>query len=284
MFHRKTTDRNNDISTVIIQGISVSILFVIIVALVIAALFMFNTKGEFVKALNGEIRLSASFYISAVLVIFVSSILFTPFSFGISNYFINLKTKTAHFSQIFYLFKDPRLMFRAIIMNTLKKLIINFYRIATLILAVLAECGIFVVSIAVSGENIFDYEHNFLESAAEFITHDTFFIAVTVLEWCIVLIVFIVINMRYIMCKYALIRYPSLGVVECIRIAEFSIRGKIMKTVLFYIRYISKYIFTFLTMGLSNTVIRNSNRDSFSTYAVDVVENGIVAYYMKRSC
>ena len=242
--HLYKSNKSNDINTAIIQGISVSIVFVIIVALIIVAMFMFNTKGEFVKALNGEIELSLSFYIGAITVIFVSSILFTPFSFGISNFFINSKSGTAHFSQIFYLFKMPRLLFKAIFMNSLKKLIINLYRIIVFIIAVLAECGVFVISIAISGENIFDYEHNFLESVSQFITHDTFFIALTIIEWCIVLAVFIVLKMRFILCKYALIRFPALTIIETIRVGEFSIRGRIFKTMLFYIKYVSIYIFT----------------------------------------
>ena len=286
MAHKKhiyKLNKSNDINTAIIQGISVSIVFVIIVALIIVAMFMFNTKGEFVKALNGEIKLSLSFYIGAITVIFVSSILFTPFSFGISNFFINSKTETAHFSQIFYLFKTPRLLFKAIFMNSLKKLIINLYRIIVLIIAVLAECGVFVISIAISGENIFDYEHNFLESVSQFITHDTFFIVLTIIEWCVVLAVFIILKMRFILCKYALIRFPALTIIETIRVGEFSIRGRIFKTMLFYIKYVSIYIFTFLTMGLSKAVIHNKNRDSFSTYAVRIVEMGIEEYYAHRS-
>lgn len=286
MAHKKhiyKLNKSNDINTAIIQGISVSIVFVIIVALIIVAMFMFNTKGEFVKALNGEIKLSLSFYIGAITVIFVSSILFTPFSFGISNFFINSKTETAHFSQIFYLFKTPRLLFKAIFMNSLKKLIINLYRIIVLIIAVLAECGVFVISIAISGENIFDYEHNFLESVSQFITHDTFFIVLTIIEWCVVLAVFIILKMRFILCKYALIRFPALTIIETIRVGKFSIRGRIFKTMLFYIKYVSIYIFTFLTMGLSKAVIHNKNRDSFSTYAVRIVEMGIEEYYAHRS-
>lgn len=278
------TDQNSDISTVIIRGISVALAFVITVMLIIVALFMFNTKGEFVKALNGEIQLTLSFYISAVSVIFVSSLLFTPFSFGISNYFINSKSNSAKFSQIFYLFKNPRLLIKAIFMNTLKKIIINLYRVILLVVAVLAECGVFVISIVLSGENIFDYEETFFESAAEFITHDTFFIALTVTEWCIVIVIFAMINLRFTMCKYALICFPSLNITEALKIGVFSINGRILKTAAFWIKYISIYIFTFLTLGLSKDVIRNSNRDSFSTYAVRVVKNGIEAYYMKRSC
>lgn len=174
-----------------------SIIFVIIVALIIVAMFMFNTKSEFVKALNGEIELISFILHRSNYRYFCLINLFTPFSFGISNFFINSKSGTAHFSQIFYLFKMPRLLFKAIFMNSLKKLIINLYRIIVFIIAVLAECGVFVISIAISGENIFDYEHNFLESVSQFITHDTFFIALTIIEWCIVLAVFIVLKAFY---------------------------------------------------------------------------------------
>ena len=280
---KKSISSNNDMSTVMIKGISVIIIFFFIFLIIIVALFMFNTKGEFVKALNGQIKPSLSFYVTTLIVLLVSSVLFTPFSFGISNYFINSKVGTGNFSQVFYLFKNPRLMFKAVIMNTLKNTIINFYRVITLVFALLAECGVFVISVAISGENIFDYEQNFLPSVAQFITHNTFFIILTVIEWCIVLMIFIILKMRYIMCKYALIRFPQLKIIETLRVGEFAIRGKILRTILFYIKYISIYIFTFLTMGLSKAVIRNKNRDSFSTYAVRVVESGIEGYYNRRS-
>ncbi len=284
MSSRKIHGFENDISTVIIKGISVLIVFVLIIVLIIVALFMFNTKGEFVKALNGQIRPSLSFYVTTVIVLLISSVLFTPFSFGISYYFINSKSGDGKFTQVFYLFKQPRLLFKAILMNTIKNTIINFYRVITLVFALLAECGVFVISVAVSGENIFDYEQNFLPSVAQFITHNTFFIVLTIIEWCIVLIIFVALKMRYIMCKYALIRYPQLKIIETLRVGEFAIRGKILKTVLFYIKYISIYIFTFLTIGLSKAIIRNKSRSSFSTYAVHVVESGIENYYNRRSC
>ncbi len=274
----KTNGQNDDINVVILRGISVSIVFGLAVLLIIAALFMFNTRGEFVGALNGEIRPSLSFYLYAVAVVFVSSILFTPFSFGISYYFINAQAGRGRFLQVFYMFSKPRLMLRAVLMNALKKLILSFWRLLTLIAAVIAECGVFVISVELAGENIFDYEQDFLSHVALFITHDRFFITLTVIEWCVVLVIFIMLNFRFIMCKYALLRYPSLGAVETIRVGVFSIRGKLLKTALFYLKYLSIYIFTFITMGRAKV-----RRDSFSGYAVSVVEKGIEGYYSKRS-
>ena len=273
----------SDISTAIIRGIAFAIAFGLLVLLVIAALFMFNTRGEFVKALRGEVKISLSFYLSTLIVIVVSSILFTPFSFGISYYFINSKAGTGKFSQVFYLFRRPSLMLRAIAVNTLKKILLNLWRVVILAFAVLAECGVFAISIALSGENIFEYESDFLAGAAQYVTHDTFFIALTIAEWCIVLLLLIYCNMRYMMCKYALIRFPQLRVIEAIRVGVFSIRGRVFKTYMFYLGYIAYCIFTFITMGLNAAASKAGSHDTFSTYAVRIVENGIEAYYLKRS-
>ena len=168
-------------------------------------------------------------------------------------------------------------------MNILKKLIINLYRIIVLIIAVLAECGVFVISIAISGENIFDYEHNFLESVSQFITHDTFFIVLTIIEWCIVLAIFVIIKMRFILCKYALLRFPTLKIIETIRVGEFSIRGRIFKTILFYIKYISIYIFTFLTMGLAKSHNPQQKPRQLFNLCCKGCRDGIEAYYAHRS-
>lgn len=274
-------NRKNDINIVIVHGISVFIIFALIVAVVIAAVFMFSTKGEFVSVLRGEIKLNLSFYIWTLVVIFVSSVLYTPFSFGISNYFINSKAGTGEFSQIFYLFKNPHLMLKAVSMSVITKIIINLYRIFILVVAVVAECGLFVISIIISGENIFDYEKDFLEYVMQFITGNEFFIILTVIEWCIVIVMLMTVKMRFILCKYALIRFPELHVIESVKIGCHSISGKIGKTFLFYIKYLSLYIVTFITFGLSGGIIKNRERESFSTYAVRIVERGRESYYGK---
>ena len=274
--------KQENINTVIIKGISVSIVFFVSVVIIIAAMFLFSIEGEFLGLLSGRVNLSLTFYISTVAVIIFSSLMFTPFSFGISYYFINSKAGTGSFLQIFYLFKRPRLMFKAIAMNTVKKLIINIYKVVTLILAVVAECGIFVISIVVSGENIFDYENNFFESVISFMSNSEFFIILTIIEWALVICTFFYFKIKFIICKYVLIANPAVGPIEAVRIGKFAISGLVFKTVLFYLKYLSIYIFTFITLGLSDAVDKNKTRESFSTYALRVASNGISAYYERR--
>lgn len=269
----------NNVNSAIIKAITVVILFASVVFIIIAALFMFATNGEFVKAFSGKISLSPSFYISTVAVILFSAVLFTPFSFGISYYLINSKSDTGRFSQIFYLFKSPKDLFKAIVMNFIKQLLVNLWRLLILLIAVITECAIFVLSVTLSGDNIFNYEKDFFHNVAIFITRDKFFIVLTVIEWCIVLIIFLIIKIKYILSKYALIRFPELAPLEAVRIASFSIRGKLAKTVLFYLKYLSIYVVTFLTGGFALPRLHNS----FSTYAIDVVEKGRDAYYEYRS-
>lgn len=273
-------NKNDDINTTIVRGISVSLLFVIAVAVIIGAIYMYSTRGEFVNASKDGLSPDISFYIWTLAVIFVSSILYTPISFGISNYFINAKAGKGNFRQVFYLFKSPLLLLKAVVMSALRQIIINIGRFMILLVALVAECGLFVISAFLSGENIFIYEKDFLQNVMDFITSNDFFIILTVIEWCVVLVFFFWLKMRYIMCKYALIRFPELTVIEAIRIGRYSISGRLGKTFFFYIKYLSLYIVTFLTFGLSGAVIKNRTRDSFSTYAVRTVERGREAYYL----
>ena len=268
------------INNSIFNGISFAVLFNAIVLLVIAALFLFSTKGEFIKAFTGEISLSPSFYISTVSVILVSSVMYTPFSYGISYYFINSKSDNGRFSQIFYLFKTPRLLLKAVLVNSVRQILLGLWRVFILASAVLLECSLFVITVTLDGKNIFDYEKNFFAAVSAFISENNFFILLTVIAWCLVIVALVQVRMRYIFCKYALIRFPDLGVIECIRVGAFSIRGRIIKTITFYYKYIVMYIFTFLTLGLAD---KKRRRDSFSSYALREVERGIKRYYSFRN-
>lgn len=272
-------NKKDGFNTVIIKSISFALVFFAVVVIIIAAMFIFSVEGEFLAALSGRISLKLSFYVSTLVVLFVSSILFTPFSFGIANYFINSKTGDASFSQIFYLFSKPRLLLKAVYMNFLKKIFINIYNIAVIVVAVVAECGIFVISIILSGENIFDYEKEFVDSVITFMSSDPFFITLTIIEWVLVICVFVYVHIKFSMCKYVLIANSNVGPLEAIKIGRFAIEGLIFKTLIFYFKFLSIYIFTFVTLGLVRAIAKSKSSDSFSTYALRIVTAAIPAYY-----
>ncbi len=266
----------------IIQGVSVVLVFILAVAFIIAAVFMFSTKGDFVNAFEREI--SSSFYLSAVVIILISSALFTPFSFGISNYFLKSSYGNGNFKDIFYLFKSRKMLVKAVIMNTVKLAVASYWRTMLLAFAVVIETVVFVVTIVLRGENIFDYEQNFFENVMSIMQNNTIFAIFTVLLWIIVLVCFVLIKIKFIFCKYALIRFNSLGIIEAVRVGSFCARGKLLKTARFYIKYLSIYISLILTLGISGLFMKNKKPDSFSLYAVKEVEQGIDRYFERRNC
>ena len=242
------------------------------VAIIIVAIFMFFKKGEFVSAFKGELRMSPVFYITALSVVFASSIVYTPFSFGISKYLINSKTKDQKFSDVFYLFKCPRLLFKAIFANTVKKLIIAGYRIVVLLFAVIFECLVFASVLFFKTNNIEKNISRLVERASDTASSGVF-ILLTVIAWAVVLVMFLYIKIKYILCKYALILNPELSALASIRIGRRAVNGKIKKTVAFYIKYVAIYIFVFLTLGLSGVKSVKNTRDSFSLYAIGLVKD-----------
>ncbi len=250
----------------------VAIVFVLAVAIVIVAIFMFFKKGEFVSAFRDELDMSPLFYITALTVVFLSSIVYTPFSFGISKYLINSKTNTQRFADIFYLFSRPRLLLKAVVANSIKKLIIAGYRIVVLLFAVMFECLLFAAVLFFKTNNI-EKSISVLVQKASFAATNGVFIFFTVIAWALVILLFIYVKTKYILCKYALILKPEISALQSIRIGRRAVNKKIFKTVAFYIKYVAIYMFVFLTLGLSGVKSVKNTRDSFSLYAIGLVKN-----------
>lgn len=263
----------------ILKGITTLILFILTVALLIAATLAYNKNSEFVSAFEGGVK--NSFYISTVIILIGSSIIYTPISIGVSTYFIKsafgLKP---HFLEIFYLFKYPVRLFKGIAMNAVKSILILLQRLFILFVALTAELVIFFITVLMSGENIFVYENNFLSAAADLMRGSKFFIIMTIVEWAIVILLMLFFKVRFIFCKYAFIRFENIGVIEAIRIGLVSVKGHQIKTLLYYIRYISENILIFCTFGLVHIENRS---ERFSVYAVRMVEHGQREYYKQRS-
>lgn len=236
-------------------------------------------NSEFVSAFEGGIK--NSFYISTLIILIGSSIVYTPISIGVSSYFImssfGLKPR---FTQIFYLFKEPVRLFKGIAMNTIKSILLLLQRLFILFVALTVELVIFFITVVMSGENIFIYEKNFLSAAADLMLGSKFFIIMTIIEWAIVILLLLIFKVRFIFCKYAFIRFEDIGVIEAIRIGLISVKGYQVKTLLYYLRYISENILIFCTFGLVHIENRT---ERFSVYAIRMVENGQHRYYKYRS-
>ncbi len=245
--------RSDNINSAIIKGISVAIVFFAAVALVLCAVAAFFYEGEFISALSDEVSLSPWFYVTTVTVLLVSSVVYTPFSYGISMYFLKSKTEKSKFSDIFYLFNNKRLLLKAIAVDSVRRMITMVFRIVILFFAVVIELA--VLRLCLESK----------ESVA--------FVVITVVLWCFVIAGFLYIKFKFILCKYVLIISPDSSVYRCIKVGYRAITGKTAVTLQFYIKYIAIYIFTFFTLGLAGAKRVNRSRDSFCTYAVRLVSN-----------
>ncbi len=243
--------RSDNVNTAIIKGITTALVAGILLVVVILALFAFFYEGEFVSALSQRVKLTPRFVITTLVVLFFSSVIYTPFSYGISMYFLKSKTQRTSFLQIFYLFKKIPLLLKAVLVDTVRRIITIILRLFVLVIAVVFELLIL---------GLFDG-----------VTRTTFAV-VTVFMWCVVILVFFVIKLKFILCKYVLIAKPDSKFTDCIKIGCRAINKKILVTLKFYLKYLAIYIFLFFTLGISRARKINKSRDSFCTYAVDLVQ------------
>lgn len=244
--------RSDNINTAIINGISIAIVFLGAVVIAFLAVAAYYYEGEFVSALKECINPTPRFVVSTVLVVFFTSVLYTPFSYGISTYFLKSKTGKPSVLQIFYLFNNIKLLFKAIAVDTVRRTLTLILRFMVLCVAVAVE--LFVI--AIIGD----------------VTR-TVFIILTVCMWSVVITVFFIIKLKYILCKYVLIANSNCSVADCLLTGSRAIRGKVIQTLRFYLKYLAIYIFSFFTLGFSGAKRVNRDRDSFCTYAVRLVTN-----------
>ncbi len=244
--------RSDNINTAIINAITVALVVGIFILVVVLALVAFFNEGEFVSALSQRVKLTPRFVITTVLVLFSSSVIYTPFSYGVSMYFLKSKTGKAGLSHVFYLFKDIPLLLKAIAVDTIRRIITIFLRLIVLFVAVVIELAI----LGLFGD----------------VTRGTFAV-VTVLMWCAVIVAFFIIKLKFILCKYVLIANRESSIASCIKTGCRAINKKITVTLKFYLKYLSIYIFLFFTFGFSRARQINKSHDSFCTYAVGLIQN-----------
>ncbi len=258
----------------ILYAIMLLLAFLLVVLLILGGLFLFHVNKDFYSAFRD--RLNGGFYLSAVLVLLFSSLLYTPFSYGISYYFIR---GNGRFRDLFFLFRRPLLLTKATAVSALKKLLSYWERLLLLLVAAVVEVVLFFSFLVVTGEDVFSVRQNPFLAAAEFMLRSPWLIALSVLLWSGVLLGMLVIYLRYILCKYVLLLYPDAGVLQALRIGRSAIKGHLARTLLFYLRYGAYCVLAVLSFGLSARIPHKS----FSVYACGLAEEGWRNYCRRRS-
>ena len=260
----KESSKDN-LNTAVTKTVSVALCLAGAFSIFVYAVYQYNTKGEFLSAIK-------SFYFPALLLLFAGSLLYTPLSFGVSLYFIKAGEGGGSFSDVFFLFRSPGLLFKAVVLTVMRRTITELLRLLVLAVALILECAVFVICITLSGENIFDYEKDFLQNAASFMTRNDFFAVFTLASWMCVIFLMFLIKIKYILCKYALIENYRLGIFEALRVGLFCSRGKLFEIAAFYIKYLTLYILLFLRIQKKKSV-------GFSTYAIELVRKRLPEYF-----
>lgn len=262
----------------ILYAIMILLLFLLLVLLLLGGTFLFHIHKDFYSAFRT--RLGGGFYLSAWLILLFSSLLYTPFSYGISHFFIE---GTGGFREIFFLFRRPVLLTKATAVSALKKALTYLERLLLLLLAAVLEVVLFFSFLVVSGKDIFSLQEDPFRLAAEFMLRSPWLIGLSIFLWCGVLFGMLVIYLRYILCKYVLLLYPDAGVFQALRVGRSAIKGRLWGTMFFYLRYGAYCILAAVSLGLSSRIIRPRRHKSFSVYACELVEEGWSRYCRHRS-
>lgn len=250
------------------------VFFAALVACGFGGLYLYHRNRDFYQAFR--LRLSPSFYLSALGILLLSSVLYTPFSYGISYYFLRSFEGQARFSALFFLFCRPLLLLKAIGVSIGKKVCIYLERLWILFVASLMEVLLFFLFLLLKGEDLFGIEGDPFILAAEFMVQTPPLIVLSILLWCVVLFMMVLSSVRYVLCKYLLLSVQDAGIVQVLKVGKHAIRGHLLQTLFFYLRYIALMIFGFF----SNQGLK---KEPFSVYAEQLAKAGWRTYCRKRS-
>lgn len=248
--------------------------FAALIACGLGGLLLYESNRDFYQAFR--LRLSPTFYLSAAGILLFSSVLYTPISYGISHYFLQFYEGRARFSSLFFLFAKPSLLLKAILVSMGRRACIYLERLLILFVAALAEVLLFFLFLLFKGEDLFAIEGDPFGLAAEFMAHTPPLIALSILLWCGVLFLMVLSAMRYVLCKYLLLSVQEAGVGQVLKVGKQAIKGHLLQTLFFYLRYITLLMLNFCSgQGLK--------KEPFSVYADRLARAGWREYCRKRS-
>lgn len=253
------------------------LIFFSILVLLWGGIYFFRQNNNFYDVFHGQ--LARGFYLTAIFILLGSSVAYAPFSFGISYYFLNLSEGRARFWDLFFLFRAPLLLFKAIFLSVVKKILIYGERLLILLGAALLEVILFFCFLVVRGEDIFAVEGSPFAAAADFMLRSPWLIGLSVLLWSGVLLMMFLSYLRYILCKYVMLEYEDVSIFQAVRVGRDSIKHHFFATFRFYFKYIATLILKTATLGR----VPKGPIVGFSTYARKLVKEGWRAYCKRRS-
>jgi len=104
----------------------------------------------------------------------------------------------------------------------------------------------------------------------------------SVILWILILLVFTVTHLRFMLCKYALLCYNDLTVVEAIGVGRAAVRGRLLLLVNRLLKKCAYYIILIGSFWLMRNIKRQKS-ESFALMAMRWVEQGRNLYFTEKA-
>ncbi len=268
-------------TTALLKIASIVLSFFAFVAILIAANLIASLKGD--PYLSFFEKLQPQFYIKTLFILLISSLLYTPLSYGISDFFVQSAQGDPQFSDLFYMFTKPLLLVKAILLRISVWFVRGFYQLAVLFAGMVLETVICLLHLTFLGENIMDLSVDDLQRLISEILEYNSFMWLTVILWICVLAVLAVTYLSFMLCKYALLQYEELSVFESIQIGRLAVRGRFFALCFCLLQKYTYYILLVGSFGALAKVLESHKKEPFSMLAIRWVEQGRTLYFKKKA-
>lgn len=254
---------------------AVVLIFVVLVAAAIVANFYASRGDSAFDSLFA--RLNPAFYYRTVVILLLSSLLYTPISYGISKMY--LSGRRARFSDMFVVFTKPRLFVRAVLLRLLIWVCRGRYQLSALFFGVVVESLLYALVLSRSGVRVWNLTLSELLLSGDSAIEQPVFLYFSVLLWFGILLMMMLSAVRFSFCKYALLRFEELSVWEAKQIGLLATRGQLLKVLWYYMCRSAYYVLLIGSFGLLGFVLQSVRPEQFSRYATRLCETARRDYF-----
>lgn len=261
---------------------SVILLFFATVVLLMVANFLANLYMEEGFAGVAKIRLRNVFYWRALLILALSSVVYTPFSYGISYLFYrNATGMGVQVRHLFFFFGAPRFLGKAICAKIVISLMTAMLGILVLLLVCAIQLGLLFPVLLWQQADFFSKD--VFGMLVRLFSHQKWFAVMTLLLWSITLLWLIAVRLRFSLCKFALLLYPNFSVYEMIKVGLMVTKGKVLYIFFHYIRLTAYCLVLIFSFGLAARKLRKAAPTAFSLWAMHQIEDARKKYFWQKN-
>ncbi len=228
-------------------------------------------------------RLQPSFYTRTVLILLISSLLYTPISYGISQFILSGRSEEQRMSDLFFMFSRPILFLKAVTLRVMIWITRGLCQILVLFFGALAETILSFILLHNSGVSIWSLSLRQLPEKIMGIMARREYFAYSLFLWCIIILALCYYFVRFLFCKYALLRYNELSPCEAYGIGLCAFTRCGLRIVVFYLQKTAYYFLIIASFGLLRKRMGYFKKESFSAFATQYVECARHLYFREKA-